>query len=886
MNPYLSTHVCSDKSECTHTRIGSPEHSVYGGAYKITELSEFFPIYFKHVFEDGHKEYLTEKQLECGPIAIDLDFRYSEEKRAYTNANIIDFIEILLEELHIVFTIQESFPIYVFEKPNINVKPTMIKDGIHIIVGLNLDVPSKSLLRTRILKRMSIWDSLKLLNSWDSVVDEGVFKGSTVWQLYGSQKPGHDAYKLTYIYTCQKAHNDYELHSITGDQFPLKTQFYKLSIRNLENETPTLKEEFRQDYENAKQRKKLRVVAVDVAPTSTDITTVMMLNNALEKLFASLDASDYLIQEVHSYVMCLPAIYYDDYFKWIRVGWALRNTDHRLFLSWIKFSSQSVKFTFSDMDNLKRQWNSWEREQEGLTMRSIMYWARNENEEEYERIKEKSINMSLEEAIKDTCTEFDIASILYQCYKDIFVCVDIKSSKWFQYQTQKWNETDSGTELRKKITSQKGLYGIFAKKLGQVSHLMLSLQADDDRHKTIKKKHDKIHGIMVNMLKKQGDKIMKEAAHKFYVNNFLNKLDSRNEILCFTNGVIDFSTNKFRDGVPEDYTHKCTNIPYVNLKTVNPDTIEEVNTFMCQLFPDKELRDYMWDHSASMLFGENTNQTFNIYIGCGRNGKSKFVELLSGILGDYKATVPVSLIMSDRTKIGGASPEIAGLVGIRLAVMQESSIYDKINEGPMKELTGGDIIQCRALYRDPISFKPQFKLVMPTNNLPGVNSKDEGTWRRIRACEFKSEFKEDPDPNDRYKFKVDKNLDRKFETWKPVFMSMLVQRAFVTRGNVVDCKMVMVTSEKYRKDQDQVSTFVNEFVSLCPTGTIRDYDIYARFTDWWKLMYGKNPPVGKVLFDYMYKTYGNNPKVTRTANNAWRGIQFIREEIVESMEDI
>jgi len=882
MNSYLISHACKERTECTHTRIGSTEHSIYGGAYKITDMNEFYPIYFKHVFEDGNKEYLTEKQFECGPIGIDLDFRYAEEKRSYTNDHIIDFLEILLEELHILFNIQNSFPIYVFEKANINVKPDMIKDGIHIIVGVNLDVASKKLLRSRLLKKMDIFSSLKLVNNWESVLDESVFHGSTVWQLYGSQKPGHEAYKLTYVYTCQKINTDYELHCSPGDSFPLKTQLFKLSIRNVDNESPTIKDEFKQDYENAKQRKKLRVISVESVPTTTEITTVPLLNNAIERLFASLEVSDYLLQEIHAYVLCLPALYYDDYTKWIRVGWALRNTDHRLFLSWVKFSSQSSKFSFSDIGNLQKQWNSWEREKEGLTMRSIMYWARIENETEYEIIKEKSINLSLEESIKDTCTEFDIASILYQCYKDTFVCVDIKSAKWFQYQNQRWNETDSGTELRKRITSQKGLYGIFAKKLFQVSQQMSTLPAEDDRHKTVKKKHDKIHGIMVNMLKKQGDKIMREASHIFYVKNFMNMLDSKNHILCFTNGVIDFSINKFRDGVPEDYTHKCTNIPYIELANANPVIVKEVETFMSQLFPDDELKEYMWDHAASVLIGLNTNQTFNIYIGSGRNGKSKFVELLSGILGDYKATVPVSLITKQRTIVGGASPEIAGLVGVRLAVMQESSVSDQINEGPMKELTGGDMIQCRALYRDPISFIPQFKLVMPTNNLPGINGKDEGTWRRIRACEFKSEFKENPDGG-MYQFKVDKNLDQKFEAWKPVFMSMLVHRAYITKGNVTDCKMVLINSEKYRKDQDYLSSFVKDCVIEHPAGILRDTELYEKFSEWWKLLYGKNVPMGKDLFNYMEKIYGKRLKRVGTV---WRGLKVTREEIVETMDDI
>ena len=67
----------------------------------------------------------------------------------------------------------------------------------------------------------------------------------------------------------------------------------------------------------------------------------------------------------------------------------------------------------------------------------------------------------------------------------------------------------------------------------------------------------------------------------------------------------------------------------------------------------------MWEHLASVLLGKNDNQTFNIYTGKGRNGKSKLVEFMSLILGDYKATVPITLITQKRGTIGGTSSEIA-----------------------------------------------------------------------------------------------------------------------------------------------------------------------------------------------------------------------------------
>ena len=113
----------------------------------------------------------------------------------------------------------------------------------------------------------------------------------------------------------------------------------------------------------------------------------------------------------------------------------------------------------------------------------------------------------------------------------------------------------------------------------------------------------------------------------------------------------------------------------------------------------------------------NQNQTFNIFTGVGSNGKSVLVKLLSMVLGDYKGTVPISLITQKRLGLGGTSSEVAQLKGLRFAVMNEPSKGDEINEGIMKELTGGDPIQARELYKSSITFIPMFKMACCTNTV-------------------------------------------------------------------------------------------------------------------------------------------------------------------------
>jgi P4 family phage/plasmid primase-like protien len=885
MDNFLASHAASDKSVCTHTRIGSPAQNIYGGSYCITDKSEFFKVYYRHIFENHQLEYLTEKQFDVGPVGIDIDFRYKTAKRAYTSNDILEFIDISVQQLNLLFTVNETFPIYVFEKKDINALPDKIKDGIHLIIGINMDKTAKELFRKKILDKIDVWNHLleHLTNTWDSVLDNGVFKGNTGWQLYGSTKPGCEAYKLTKIYMCQKDEDsEYVLHSTSLDTFDMRKNLYKLSIQNIEYETPVLKDAFKPEYDQLKQspRKKLRVVSND---GYNDITCAASLTRAVTNMLSSKSISDYKLHETHAYTMILPASYYDDYDKWIKVGWALRNTDVRLFVTWIKFSSQADAFSYSEVPKFFGMWCSWAKPNVELTDRSIMFWARNEAPVEYEKVKEKSIDVYIDAILKDICTEYDLAKILYQWYKDRFVCVSINHKCWFEYSEQRWKETDSGTKLRTNISDFSGIYGLFTKKLKSLNDELSAIPDEKTEQKEIlQKRHKKLCTIMID-LKKTDKKanIMREACDLFYIKDFMTMLDSKNHILCFSNGVIDFETSKFRDGLPDDYTSKCTNIPYVKLDASNKSIVAEIVEFMEQLFPEPELREYMWDHAASTLIGKNDNQTFNMYTGEGRNGKSKFVQLMSMCLGEYKATVPITLITQKRTGIGSISPEIVQLMGIRYAVMQEPSVGDQINEGILKELTGGDPIQGRALYKDTITFYPQFKLVVCTNTDLDIKSTDDGTWRRIRKCAFKSVFNENPvqnDVNKPFQFKVDKNIDSKFEKWKTVFISMLVERAIKTKGEVKECAIVMAVSENYRKNQDHFSEFLKDRIMRNPEGSINDVELYETFKEWWTLFQGRNVPKGKQLFDYINKTFGN--KVGR----GWKGISIIKDDVEEISE--
>jgi P4 family phage/plasmid primase-like protien len=471
--------------------------------------------------------------------------------------------------------------------------------------------------------------------------------------------------------------------------------------------------------------------------------------------------------------------------------------------------------------------------------------------------------------------------VLQHMYKDLYICVSYdKRGIWYQFKGHRWIQ-DKGLSLREKIS--KNMYDLFGKKSEQCEAEMSEYENIDERRDFFKKKIGIIQQCKINLKKTTfKDHIMREAAEIFYDSNFVRNMDTNIYLLCFNNGVVDFATKTFREGYPEDYITKTTRINYVPFDENNSEcnkTAEELNKFMATLFPIPDLNRYMWDHLASCLIGTNKNQTFHVYHGSGSNGKSLLVDLMAATLGDYKGTVPITLVTDVRGKIGGTSDEVLKLKGVRYAVMQEPSKNAKLNEGIMKELTGGDPIQARGLYSESEIFTPQFKLAVGTNNLFDIDSNDDGTWRRIRKIPFKSKFVDDGEhyeDDTKYVFKKDKSLSEKLHLLAPVFVSILVKRAFETDGIVEDCATVLEASKQYRNGQDHIAAFVSDKIRKTNNTkqTIKKKSLLEEFSIWFKQEQGtRKIPKGEELYEYMNKKFGSP-----NSSKGWIGLEFVRDE--------
>ena len=928
LEDFLKSHVYQKGTHPyhTHTKMKNEEEGIPGGSYYIPQedIAAFHELYVNSVFVKNKKAHFTEKQLEKGIILVDLDFRYPLDttERQHNEDDIAEIRDIYLDELKELYQFDETtaFDVVIMHKPNVNrvTEKNVTKDGIHLVITIPAKRSVQLLLRKRVLDRMKASEALSqlpIINEWEDVLDSTIVGGKTNWQMYGSCKPGNETYQITHWFSCKFDETDSEfmIQRIDPNTIDMKRDYTKISANSRPEYEPFLRLEAAKaaaEEEELSLKKTNSNATISSSPSSINMLRSAMnnpfgfaaispgdvmqvknreeLNDLVAKFIDTTPLENYVQVETYYYLMILPDTYYGQgsYAKWIRAGWALRNLDPvTMFLAWVAFSAQSPLFNFSDIHDMWTKWNKPEDigQPGGLTWRSVMYWAKTENPVEFAKIQRQSMSYYLDRTL-DTmmfasdasektpagCGDYDIATMLYQLKKGEYVCTSVKASIWYQFEKNRWIENDSGTSLRNAISTE--LRSIYMAKANELFKAINETEGDDRRRDALQKRFDKVMAIHTRLGKTNDKKnIMTEAKELFYDRNFQKNIDTNPYLLGFNNGVWDFKEKIFREGRPEDYLTKTTHIDYIESK--DETVVEEIREFMRQLFPVPELETYMWEHLASTLIGVSHNQTFHNYLGIGRNGKSVLGDLMGKTLGDYKVDLTPEFLTSPRPRIGGLSPEIVKLRGVRYVCMNEPTKGSVLYEGPMKQLTSGlEPMECRAPFMpEMVEFIPQCKLVMMTNYLVDVHAQDEGTWRRIRVVDFLSWFTENPvnnNPEKPYQFLIDHNITEKFEKWKTVFMSMLVDKVLVTGGVVKDCGMVTAASANYRKCQDVINEFVSEKIVRDPESTMSKRLVSHEFTAWHISAYGSKGPKPKEVHDAIAKAF------FKPNGNGWDGLRF------------
>jgi P4 family phage/plasmid primase-like protien len=858
---FLKNHRAEKGEEYTHTSINFPKGSYY---INDNELSKFYKLYEKSVFVDKNKLYLTEKHKEISPILIDFDFRFKydaniEIKRAYTKEHVENILKLYMKYLEKYFSLNtKNRHAFVLEKPKPIEQKGLIKDGIHIIFPfINSSPWAQYIIRSHVLKDIdNVLKDINLTNSYDDVIDNCVIERNN-WQMYGSTKPNCDTYKISGIYEVYS--DKINLVEDWKKVYPEKTLVKTLSIRNKDNETDILnsaKDEIDSYYLKIMEKKQKKVIQEGTLEKKKKTKKLNTCSN---------------LELVENLIDLLNDDRAENYKKWIEVGWCAHNIDHRLLTKWIDFSKRSPKFTVGKCEEL------WENmDNEGLGIGSLHMWASNDKPEEYKKLIRKNLVEFIVKSLNGA--HYDVAKVIYEMYKHQYVCTSITHRNWYEFSNHRWIEIDNGYTLRSKISNEVvneycGLMKFYTTKASE-------LPDTDTRKDALLAKCKKISEITIKLrTTSYKDNIMKECTELFFINKFIDKLDSETYLIGFENGIYDLNRLEFRDGRPEDNVSLTTQINYYEFDKNDPLLIE-LKDFFGKVLTNEPVKEYVLTLLASFLNGYTAEERFHIWTGSGGNGKSKLIELFELAFGEYCCKLPITLLTQKRAASNAATSEIARAKGKRFACLQEPDEKENINVGLMKELTGGDKIQARAIYKEPIEFKPQFKMVLTCNHLPKIPSDDGGTWRRLRVVEFTSRFNDSPDPSDPRQFLIDPLLAVKLPTWKEALMYLLIEYYKIYKKNgLKEPKEVLACTKNYQVNNDIYAEFINENIIENDKSILKIEEIFNYFKQWYKESYTSGScPSKKELKEYMERKYGKYDQINPRSNvkiRGWRGISII-----------
>lgn len=283
--------------------------------------------------------------------------------------------------------------------------------------------------------------------------------------------------------------------------------------------------------------------------------------------------------------------------------------------------------------------------------------------------------------------------------------------KWLVWSGARWVKDETGEVVRKLVTMIRGLYGRAA-----------------DLTDTAEKKS------WVGFLAKSESRPRIEAA--VVVAENLTPVavphmvfDSLEWSLNCLNGTVDLRSGTLRIHDPADHLTKLAPCEYAPTATA-----PEWDAFLEIIMPDAATRDFLRRAIGYSITGDVSEQVIFFLWGRGANGKSTFLNVLRHVLGDYAMRAAPDLLTAKEYNTHPA--ERADLAGARFVILTETERGERLAEALVKDLTGGDTIKARFLYRDFFEFRPTHKIWLAANHKPEVRGADYAIWRRICMVPF------------------------------------------------------------------------------------------------------------------------------------------------------
>ena len=294
-------------------------------------------------------------------------------------------------------------------------------------------------------------------------------------------------------------------------------------------------------------------------------------------------------------------------------------------------------------------------------------------------------------------------------------------------------------------------------------------------------------------------------------------LDAHPWLFNCRNGTLDLTTGALRPHDRADLITKMTVVDY-DANAACPTWLK----FLADIFEGNHaLIEFIRRALGYSLTGDISEQVLFILYGTGQNGKSTLIEAVRALLGDgYAQQADFSSFLARQNE--GPRNDLARLFGSRFVSTVEVEAGRRLSEVVVKQLTGGDRITARFLFREFFEYTPAFKLFLACNHKPVIYGTDYAIWRRIRLIPFTVTIPKD---------QQDKRLPAKLRDEMAGILTWMVRGCLDwQRDGLTEPAEVSEATEDYRTEMDALAGFIGECCIVSPKMKAPASDLYKAYT--------------------------------------------------------
>lgn len=285
-----------------------------------------------------------------------------------------------------------------------------------------------------------------------------------------------------------------------------------------------------------------------------------------------------------------------------------------------------------------------------------------------------------------------------------------------------------------------------------------------------------------------------------------NDLDADKNLINFPNGTYEIDTGTFRKHEQDDLCSKVMGARY------DPDAECPLwQQFISEIFirepeegkepeSDEDLLQFIQRAMGYTLTAEIKERAIFLCHGSGANGKSTLLNTVAAAMGDYAQQTESSTFTVQKRET--VRNDLAALKGSRMVLALESGKDKKLDEALVKQLSGGDKIAARFLFKEYFEYTPEFKIWWGFNHRPRIDDATESIWDRIKLIPFNLRIEEE---------KRDLDLPTKLQAELPGIINwMLAGLKDYREKGLAEPEIVKAATSEYQQEQDVLGEWIGD----------------------------------------------------------------------------